>query len=433
VTEALNLWSKVDFSLVPDAPPESQDEPEHSWAERMRSYWRWRRPLLDVIGILLWVYAILKVFIVDLDSELLGGAARYRFFAFLALAAVLAIVLRKRSGILAGFLYIAAFPAVIACWKLPKLLGKARTPVAFMAAANALTLLFTDVKRSLLASTLATFCTLAIAVSHWTPLLVLAAALLAALILRTTYRTVRLSLNPSTFLRAQQKAIRTVVNSKAVRGFTAPAEELRRPEIKRFTTQQQEQFITNLANSVLSHRILTYWAYQLERYRRSPASLGFNSVSYLWLVVRVVLGLSLLNLALYHADASSFTFTHGPTFLVFVRFVIAGLYGAEIGALQPENDWANALSVATFVAGLLVAGSLVVSSALAFRASREESDIRETVVEIQRESAQLDLQLRENYEVSVPEAIERLEQLKYALPGLIRFISTRIPADFEKA
>jgi hypothetical protein len=82
--------------------------------------------------------------------------------------------------------------------------------------------------------------------------------------------------------------------------------------------------------------------------------------------------------------------------------------------------------------GLVVLGSLALSSALAFRAARDESEIRETIAEIKQEGARLDQLMHDEYDVSIPEAIERLEQLKYGLMGVIRFLSTRIPTEFEE-
>jgi hypothetical protein len=111
--------------------------------------------------------------------------------------------------------------------------------------------------------------------------------------------------------------------------------------------------------------------------------------------------------------------------------VIAGLYGGEIDALHGESNVANAVAVLTSALGLIVVGSLVLSSVLTFRATRNESEIRETIAELKREGVSLDRLLKDEYEVSVPEAIERLERLKYALIGVIRYLSTRIPPGFE--
>lgn len=427
-----SIWTKVNFDLVNQeatAPAAPVVAPDGSY-ERARHLWRPRRPLLDVVGAVFWLYAILKVFVTDLDSEVLGSLASYRFFFFLALAAILAIILQKRWAIVAGFMYVLAFPVVLLCWKLPKLLGKARSPVAFMAAANALTLVVGSIKRTIVAFALTAFSALAIFASHWRPLLILAGGLLLLLMLRTTYRTIRLSLQPSTFLRMQQKAIRSVVTSNVVKGMTTPTDDLQREDIERFNEQQQQAFIQNLANGVIAHRTLNYWAYQLERYRRSPASLIFNVLAFLWLVVRLVVGLALLNVALYHADVHAFEVHGSHSFFVFIRYVISGLQGGEIAAIHAKSEFANGLGILTFGAGVLLLGSLLVSSALAFRAARDESEIGETVAEIKREGDQLDAQLRENYDVSVNEAIVRLRQLRYGLLGVITFLSSRIPDGF---
>jgi hypothetical protein len=433
-TRANDLWSRVDFALVPPVPVTTGTLPsvDDGSFDRARQHWRRRRPLLDAVGTFVWVYAVVKVFIADFDTAVFGSGADYRFFFFLGLAAVLAVIMQKRWAIVMGFAYVMAFPAVMLCWKLPKLLGRTRSPVAFLAAANALTLVFSDLKRSILLTTLTVFATLAIAASHWEPLLIVSGVCMLVLVIRTTYRSIKMSLVPSSFLRVQQKAIRKVVGSNMLKSMTSPAEELMGEEIERFTVEQQVAFTNNLANGVLVHRVLSYWAYQLERYRRSPASLIFNLLSYLWLVIRVIVGLALVNLALYHARSSDFSFQNNDTFLLFVRYVIASLYGSEIGGLHGSGTVPDGIDILTFIAGFVLVGGFVVSSALAFRASREESEIRETVAEIKRESKRLDERLRENYAVSVAEAMLRLEQLKAGLLGVIRFISTRIPDDFEE-
>jgi hypothetical protein len=126
-----------------------------------------------------------------------------------------------------------------------------------------------------------------------------------------------------------------------------------------------------------SYRGISFWAYQLENYRRGPATIFFNALSYVWLLLRVLLGLALIDFGLYRADPSAFEFEDAPSFLVFVRYVIAGVYGGEIDALRPDSDLASALSISTFVIGLVLGGTLVLSSALSFRAARDKSQMQE--------------------------------------------------------
>ena len=169
-----SIWTKISYDLEPAGEAAAGDSAEPAGSGRdWTGFWKWRRPLLDVIGTLGWTYAVLKVFVADIDTEVLGSAASYRFFVFVALVLVLAIVLGSKWAILGGFAYLVFFPAVVVGWKIPKMLGKTRSAVVFLAAANAVTLLVSDIKRAIVSAGLVVFCGLAIAVSHAARLLAL--------------------------------------------------------------------------------------------------------------------------------------------------------------------------------------------------------------------------------------------------------------------
>lgn len=101
---------------------------------------------------------------------------------------------------------------------MPKALIR-RSAVGFLAAANAVVLLLSDIKRSVLVFVGVAFCAFAIVVSHWKPLLWLASLVVAALLVRTVYRTIRFSLAPSAFLRVQQRVIKQMVESDRMKAI----------------------------------------------------------------------------------------------------------------------------------------------------------------------------------------------------------------------
>jgi hypothetical protein len=150
--------------------------------------------MLDVVATVLWLYGLLKVLVADIDTDVIGHAASYRLWFFLALLAGLVLALRSTWGIVGGLAYMIGFPAVVLSWKLPKVLIKRRSVVGFLAAANAVVLLLSDVKRSVLVFVAVAFCTLAVALSHWPPLLWVAGLILVVLLVRTVFRTIRQSL-----------------------------------------------------------------------------------------------------------------------------------------------------------------------------------------------------------------------------------------------
>lgn len=428
--QSVGIWSKVDFTpaAVPSAPA---DEAGASEAAEWRKYWRWRRPALDLIAIAFWAYAIAKVFVSDIDESLLGDAADYRFFAFLLLAVIYVAAFRRRWTAVAGFAYLLMFPAVIIGWKLPKRLVRSGSSVLFLSIANAATTLVNGFRRFIVLLALSSFSVLAIIAARDTVVLGVAVAVVLSLAVNGIYRTVLMSVKPARFLRLQQAAIKRATQSGFVSQLTLPTEDLLDQSVVRFTSDQQVNFLQRVSQGVIAHRVLYFWAYQLERYRTSPASIFFNALSYGWLIVRVVLLLGVASAGLFHADATAFAFSEPPSFLVFLRYVIAGLYGGEIDALKPSSDPANALSIFTFATGLVVGGSLLLSSALSFRAARDESEMQDTIDEIRREGDELEQRIRDSYDVSVTEATERLEQLRYGMVGVITYFSARIPSDFE--
>jgi hypothetical protein len=61
----------------------------------------------------------------------------------------------------------------------------------------------------------------------------------------------------------------------------------------------------------------------------------FNFLAYIWLLFRALVALALANLAVFHADKGAYVFQGHPSFLVWLRYSIAGLYGGEIQSVHP--------------------------------------------------------------------------------------------------
>ena len=430
--ETPSIWTKVDYSLVVEPVATEADSARGEDWERWRRGWRPRRIFLDALASVLWLYALLELFVFNVNEDVLGSSADHRFFYFAALAVFLAILFRGAWYlVIIPFGYIFFFPLIILCWKLPRLLYKTGSPVAFLATVNAATAFLGDFKHTVVTGAIAAFATLIIVTSHTRSVLALAGVTILLLLTQALFRKVKFSVVPTRFLKMQQNAIRVAVNAKFTQQLLAAGDHLRRADVQKFTQAQQNVFTQNLANGVIANRLLAFWAFQLEKYRRSLVALFFNTLSYLWLLLIFILATALLNLALYHANPAAYSFKTTPSFLVIVRYVFAGLYASEIQALQPKSNLANGISIATSLIGLVLLGSLLLSSVLSYKATRDESDIQDTIREIRREGDRLDEKIKEEYEVSVPEAIAKLEQLKFGLMGVITFLSTRIPREFE--
>lgn len=433
-----SIWSKVDYRLVEpvvDKPEKGKDPDDES---RKRK-WRWTRRTLDVLGTIFWAYALLKVFVTDIDGAIAGlfgaeaeNAVRYRFFGFVALLVIGAAVSRKLSGLILTLLYIAFFPLIVLFWKIPRAIHRTRSWVAFFAVFNGVASFVTELRYTIVSSGVFVLGGFAILASDDVALIEIAAGGIAIVLVIGLARAVRQAAAPSRFLRVQQNAIRRAVGSDIVKSMTSVNAELRHTDLVKFSAAQQTQFVQNLSHGVIVHRFLYFWGYQLEQYRKSPTSILFTGLSYVWIVIQSLAALSLINYAIYKVDPDEFGFANEPSIAVFVRYSFGALYGNEIDALKPAGDVANVVSLLAAVMGILILATLLVSLLLSFRQSRDETALRDTIDEIRNEGRKFDEQLRAEWEVSADEAMERLQELRSSFLGVITFFSSRIPPGFEE-
>src|SRR5207253_8392293 len=126
------------------------------------------------------------------------------------------------------------------------------------------------------------------------------ALLLVLLIGRAFWRSV----NPSRFIRSQATLLDKLVNSAIFSALWRIPDDLKSPAVSKFTPTQQSQFMTNIVMGVLGHRVIYWWADQLDSYRRSPAPFVLNFLTYFRVFIAAVIGFAFINLAIFRTDPS---------------------------------------------------------------------------------------------------------------------------------
>lgn len=122
---ATDIWQKVDLDLV-EVPAKEAPQSDKPTPAEWLSRWKRIRPYIDALASLFWVYAVLKVFIFDVDRSLIelvapgaGWLADFRLLAFVALLAIAAVIGRSLNAILC-VVYVLFFPGVVLFWKVPQ-------------------------------------------------------------------------------------------------------------------------------------------------------------------------------------------------------------------------------------------------------------------------------------------------------------------------
>ena len=348
-----SIWGKVNFDLArPTTATTNAKLPPEELARNRRRLKR-RVRVLDSIATFFWVYALVKVFITDLDRTLaqrispsLEFLVDFRFFVFLGALSLLVLAFRKKLVAVVAFVYIALFPLVVLFWKIPRTLYRTKSWVAAFAVINAASSVLSDLRYSVVFVTLTAFSVLGILAGDADSIIGISVLVLFALLLVSIGRTIWFSLAPSRFLDMQQQTITRIVESEPLKQMTSVGDDLRRADVEKFSPQQQEMFVQQLTHGVIAYHGLLYWAYQLEQYRLSPASLLYSTLAYISLFLRVVVALALMNYGLYRIDGNAYEYVADPSVWVFVRYSMTGLYGGEIEALRPISDLANVTSIA---------------------------------------------------------------------------------------
>ncbi len=427
-----SIWDKVDISIV---SAEAQPAPsESSPGDRPRlprlPFW-----LMDLIAGLAWAFVVIKLFIADIDREFIEAVAPsatwlvdYRFFLYLGLAVILAVTIRGPFWFAVG--YIAFFPLVLIVWKIPRAIYRSGSWIVFLAVLNAVASFFNNFRLNFVSKALAVFAILGISLSTSPVIVVPAASYLAGLLAVTYFRIVRNSFSFSRFLRLQQNLIVRTLESKVVLQMTSLDETLKSDAIVKFDSAQLEKFSQSLGWGVLANYVIYFWAYQLEQYRQSPATVLFNALSYVWLFVLTVLTFTMLNLAVIHISPEQFGFADLPSTLRVILYSMSSLFLSGVSGLEAVGDWAVGIKIAAGFAGPIFLGTLGLHLLFSARPSRKDAEFSATIASIRRKAGDVEARLSADFEVSAEEALRRLAELGHFAVSWCLFFTKRMPDDF---
>jgi|NGEPerStandDraft_6_1074524.scaffolds.fasta_scaffold62451_2 hypothetical protein len=435
----MTIWDKIDKSVlaVPSgdlADAGGSDTSNSAAASSPKSFLRVRRAVRNLLGFLLWTYVFLQVFVVDVDQAVLGTdnghvnhLVGYKFVFVIVVLVVVAIFWKR---LLLPFLYIVFFPFIILFWKIPRAIYRRRSGGLILGICNAISSLFVDFRWNFTCSAAWFIASIIVLTTHITPAIYLSMLVLAGVLGRSYFRTIKYSFMPSRFVSLQTKLINKFADNNFTASFVQIDDELKSDAIDVFTKPQLDQFVSKLSIVVMLDRAVYIWAYQLDRYRQGSLPLLFSLVSYFCLFVVTTATLSLVNIGILHASPAEFAYTAMPSVTTMVYYSVSSLAVSSISQVHAVGALAEAVATVAAVLGPVILLTLVANLIFANRQQRQDVALRDTVKSIKRQGDQLSVSLEQNFEVTVDDAIERLQELGSSFIGVILFLGSQIPDDF---
>jgi hypothetical protein len=441
-----DIWIVLRRSVAANPPAPTAVAPARSTTSskpppsRRTRFTRWATfRLLDSLGLVLWLYIVLKLFVFDVDRSLVAAfpalqpVLEYRaLFVLLVFAAVGVFFWRFKA--LLAIAYVAVFPLVVVFWKLPNLVYRLRlyrSWIFWMLLFQGLIAGFRNIRYAMISMSLGLASVVVILVFSDRFLLFPAALLLLGLLFWAAFRVVRASVQASWFIKSQRKALDflasagtdSVVRWKHDFPAEGPSGVLNKTQIQQLTS--------SINTGVMINRLLYLWAYKLQQYHESSLVLLMNLAAYFLLYIGSVFTFGFVNLALLKADPSQFSFSSYPSVLAIMLYGLSTLFLNDGGGVTANGDLAYALRIVAGTYGPLFLGVFLVSTALTFRGAREDRELKETVAQLRARARSQESQLTGALRVSVDEALERLRQLGFGGVEIIyEYFRRTIPPDF---
>jgi hypothetical protein len=268
--------------------------------------------------------------------------------------------------------------------------------------------------------------------SHTTALVAWAIVGITAALFRSYARVIRASFFPSRFVKLQERFVVSFVESERVQKAMALDDDLRSSAIVQYDQQQLATLAQSLSVAVALNKGMLLYAFLLDRYRRSAAGLVVMVVSYVWVFLLTVLSTSMINQGLLNVDPSGYRFDRAPDFITVLHYSFASLYLTGISNLDGTGTMQQVVSVSSGLVGIVLLATIIGGSVFSWRRSQEQSAINDTIATLRAQCRALNGRIAEQYEVSVDDAIKRLEAMKAGFASIIVMLASRIPEDFER-
>jgi hypothetical protein len=267
---------------------------------------------VDLVAALFWLYAIVKVFVFDVDVYLVSLSSsdfvwllNYKFLILLAL--ILVAMLMTRSLLLGlAVAYVAFYPLVILFWKLPRFVWKQQSWLFAFAILNAAIGLIGSFKRDFISGTLFLVATVPILSSGNQYVLGGSSLIVFALVAYAYVLAFVRAFKPSAVFQTYTKVFPIIKKAD----FLKIDESVRNLPVEVMTAKELELRTTGLQNVVLYNRVCLLISKKLRDYQRSGANVASYLLSLVTLLLFTVISFALINYALYRIDPTFYQFTY---------------------------------------------------------------------------------------------------------------------------
>jgi hypothetical protein len=384
--------------------------------------------VLNLAAVLFWLYAIIKIFVFDVDVYLVSFAIpdlvwvlNYKLLIFLGLI-LIAMLLTRSFDLGFAVVYIALYPFVILFWKLPRFVWKQQSWLFAFAILNTIIGLFRSFKRDFISATLFLISAVLILTTANHYILYASSLVILALIVLAYVLAFARAFKPSAVFQTYRKVFPVIRKSD----FLKTDASVRNLPVETMTTKQLELRTNGLQNMVLYNRACLLISKKLRDYQRSGANVASYILSVVGLFLFVVISFALIDYALYKINHDLFQFTYSKESLfAFIYYSAGSMFYAANGLVPAEPFSQLAQLIQFFFALLLVV--ILITVIFSLSNERYSAELEEVIVSVEREGRDAEALLLSEFSLeSIDSAIEALQKAQAGLIGFIVYLTKNL-------
>lgn len=387
----------------------------------------WVIHLARPLAILFWLYAVTQVFVYDVDLFLesrlpaAAWAIRYKFSIIVGIIALIWLF-TKSIELLLWFIYISLYPIIVLIWTIPRFVYKQKSWNLTIAYVNTVLSTSKSLKYGVLTFALILIETTLILESTEPLVLWLAVGLCIFTLVSAFFHRIVLIFKPSTLYEAHTKLTSSITKfGKKVLSVENSIKELPSDTmLEMMTVPQKTAWANSLQFAIILNRGCKFLSRKIEDYQRSRLTALFYALNFLMLTVVSIFMFSLINYGLYKIDPHNYVVSTKPNFFIFFFYSANTLWGHGINEIVASANMSRAFFLCElFFTFLLVV--ILITLGASVKNEREADEIKKTITTIRSQGEEMRLFIREQYGLSIEDAINRL--IAANLAGLINIIN----------
>jgi hypothetical protein len=375
-----------------------------------------------------WIYAITKLFVVDIDVHLMSlinpqllWLLNYKLTILLALIAIAMLVSRSLTLALA-VCYITFYPLIVVLWKVPRFVWTQTSWLLALAIVNAVIAFFYSFRRDFIIGTIFIISTVTLLNTSDMYVLYGTAVTSFVIVAFAYYLAFLKAFKPSAVFETYTRLFPAVRTSKLLEVDAS----LRNLPSESMSEQQVQLRTSSLQNVVLFNRACLFISKKLRDYQKS----GVNVVSYIFglvfLLVFTVVAFSLINYSLFKINPNLYQFTYSqPSFFAFMYYSGGSMFYAANG-LVPVAAISQGVQLVQFLCGVLLL-VILITVIVALRNEKYAYELERVIASVEREGRAVENVLRNEFNFdSVDAAITALQQTKAGFATFIIYLTNNI-------